>query len=340
MNSYERLFARMAGKPVDRVPNNCIIMGFGAKYIGASYREFVTDYKVLTEAAIRCREDFDIDILSAITDPMREAEGFGATVVFPENGVPYAPVPFVSDIEDISKVKVYHPESCRRTYDRILAVQRMAEYAKKECAVQGWVEGAFAEACDLRDINEMMLDIIQEPEASKELLEICTEQAIKFAVAQIRAGADIIGVGDAATSLIGPTLYEEFGLPYEKRIIEAIHREGAKAKLHICGNINPMFEPILSSGADIIDCDWMVDFRRANMEFGNKASFCGNFDPVAILLEGSTRDVADAVLKCLEESSSTTIISAGCEVPNETPLENLKMVAEMLKKQNSQIEAQ
>lgn len=332
MNSYERLFARMEGKPVDRVPNNCIIMGFGAKLIGASYREFATDYKVLSEAAIRCYEEYDIDILSVISDPMREAEGFGSEIVFQEDGQPFAPKPLVEDITDLSKVRLFNPESSKRTYDRLLAVQRLAEYSKKECAVQGWVEGAFAEACDLHNINNMMLDIIEEPEAAAELLEICTEEAIAFSLAQIKAGADIIGIGDAAASLIGPTFYEEFVLPYEIRLINEIHKAGAKAKLHICGNITPLLEMAVTTGADMIDIDWMVDFKKANDIFGNSTSACGNFDPVSILLNGTTKDVMDAVQKCLVESTSRSIIMAGCEVPIHTPKENLKAVAEALRK--------
>lgn len=332
MNSYERLFRRLEGKPVDQIPNNCIIMAFGAKYIGASYREFVTDYKVLTQAAIRCREDFKLDILSVISDPMREAEGFGASVVFPEDGVPYAGEPLIQDICNISNLRVSDPSSCRRMADRVMAVEYLAQYAKKQCAVQGWIEGAFAEACDIRELNNMMYDVIENPKAVQELLEICTEQAIAFAVAQINAGADIIGVGDAAASLIGPAMYQQFCLPYEKRIIDAIHKAGAKAKLHICGNINPLLALVLETKADIIDCDWMVDFERANEVFSAKASACGNFDPVAILLHSNPKEVSVAVKKCIDVSSCNSIIAAGCEVPRDTPYANLAMVAEALAK--------
>ena len=154
---------------MDRIPNNCIIMGFGARYIGKSYREFVTDYRVLTEAGIRCREEFDLDILSAISDPMREAEGLGAAVTYPEDGVPYAPQPLLQSIGEVSRLQVKDPSACARMNDRLLAVRRYAEYARKECAVQGWVEGGFAEACDLRDLNNMMMDIFDEPEAGIDL---------------------------------------------------------------------------------------------------------------------------------------------------------------------------
>jgi MtaA/CmuA family methyltransferase len=324
--------ARLEGRPVDRVPNNCIIMGFGARYIGATYKEFVTDYRALTEAGIRCREDFDLDILSAISDPMREAEGFGADVVIPEDAVPYASAPLVASLSDLTKLKVKDPASCARMNDRLLAVRRYAEYAQKDCAVQGWVEGGFAEACDLRDLNNMMMDIFDEPEAVAELLDICTRQAEAFAVAQVEAGADIVGIGDAAASLIGPAMYEEFALPYEKRIVEAIHKAGGKAKLHICGDIGKLLDLAVETGADLIDCDWMVDFEEANRVFGDRCSACGNFDPVGVLLQGTPDSIRLSVEKCLAVSSPRAVIAAGCEVPVLTPPENLAAVAEALKK--------
>ena len=332
MNAYERLFSRLEGRPVDRIPNNCIIMGFGARYIGKSYREFVTDYRVLTEAGIRCREEFDLDILSAISDPMREAEGLGAAVTYPEDGVPYAPQPLLQNIGEVSRLRVKDPSACARMNDRLLAVRRYAEYARKECAVQGWVEGGFAEACDLRDLNNMMMDIFDEPEAAAELLDICTRQAIPFGTAQLAAGADIARIGDAAASLIGPAMYEEFALPYEKRIVEAIHQAGGKAKLHICGDISGLLELVTETGADLIDCDWMVDFRRANEIFTGKCGACGNFDPVEILLRGTPAMVAEAVEKCAAVSSPTAVIAAGCEVPPLTPPENLAAVSQTLRR--------
>lgn len=330
MNAMERMKARLKGEPVDQPPNHCIIMGFGARQLGVSYRDFVNDYKILTEAGIRCAESFGIDILSAISDPMREAEGFGAHVIYPEDGVPYAPEALITDLKELSVLTVRPPESCRRMNDRLLAVQRYQEYADGQYPVQGWVEGAFAEACDLHGLNEMLTDIVLEPEAAKELLEITLQQAIQFAVAQVQAGADIIGIGDAAGSLVGPALYEEFVLPYEIRLIKAIHQTGALVRLHICGNITPILELVACCGADIIDCDWMVDFARAAEVFHGRCSASGNFDPVEILLNGTPESVEDAVRHCLEVSANTSIIAAGCEVPPFTPPQNLYAVSQTL----------
>ncbi|MFP4661992.1 MAG: uroporphyrinogen decarboxylase family protein, partial [Halanaerobiales bacterium] len=283
MNSYERVYNRLEGKEVDRIPNLNIIMTFAAKYINVPYRKYVTDYKYLVEGNIKCCQEFGIDMLSAISDPCREGYDLGAEIDFPEDDVPSFRGSFIVEYSDLKKLKIQNPLSGERMLDRIKAVELYKKEVGKEFPVLGWVEGAFAEAFDLRGSN-LMMDLIQSPDFVHELLELCTEQAIRFAQEQIKAGADFIGIGDAAASLIGPVHYKEFVLPYETRICKAIHDAGAKAKLHICGNISPFLEYTPETGADIVDIDWVVDFEKAVKTMSGKCSVCGNFDPVDILL--------------------------------------------------------
>ncbi len=331
MNPYERVMARMAGKPVDRAPNLCILMTFAAKYIHVTYGRYVTDHRLLVEGNLRCCEDFSIDMLSAISDPMREAAGFGADVVIPFDGVPYAAGSLVQEAKDLAKLKVRPPEECARMVDRLEAIRLYRKKAGSYYPLLGWVEGAFAEVCDLRDMSTVMGDLIRTPSLIQDMLEVCTVQSILFAQAQVRAGADFIGIGDAAASLIGPRFYRLFALPYEKRLIEAVHTAGARVKLHICGNITPILEMAISSGADMLDIDWMVDFRRAVELGGEACAVAGNFDPVAVLLQGTPEKVRLAVGQCLQVGRANTFIQAGCEVPRDTPAENLLAVAEALR---------
>ncbi|MBK8420662.1 MAG: hypothetical protein IPL17_17920 [Anaerolineales bacterium] len=110
----------------------------------------------------------------------------------------------------------------------------MREKVGDEVPVMGWVEGALAEACDLRGMTNVMIDLGRHPAWLKELLEKCVEIAIAFA-SQIDAGAHIIGLGDAVASQISPRMYREFALPYEQRIFEAVKAKGGIPRLHICG---------------------------------------------------------------------------------------------------------
>jgi MtaA/CmuA family methyltransferase len=326
MRPFERVMTRLAGGAVDRPPNLCILMTFAAKYIGVPYDRYVTDHRLLVEGNLRCCEDFGIDMLSAISDPAREAHSFGAEVAFPSDGVPYTVGSLIKSGEDVRHLKVRTPGSCERMADRLEAVRLFHLKAGGHYPILGWVEGAFAETCDLREMSMVMGDLIRSPGLISDILEVCTEQAILFALAQVKAGADFIGVGDAAASLIGPRFYKQFALPYERRIISAVHAAGAKVKLHICGNITPILELAASSGADILDIDWMVDFSKAVGTCGTDCSACGNFDPVAILFHGTPDEVDGAVRMCLEAAGANTMIAAGCEVPRDTPPENLYAV--------------
>lgn len=331
MNSYDRVMKRLKGEPVDKIPNLNIIMGFGADYIGASYAKFATDFNCLVEANLKCCEDFGIDAVSAISDPMREAHSFGAKVIIPENETPYSPEPLIRDFSQLGSLKPLSPYDDVRTLDRIRAVELYAKQVKGKYPIIGWVEGVVAESADLREISQLMMDLLLEPEAVEEMFHIVFEQQLAFAKAQAQAGADIIGIGDAAASLIGPALYEEFALPFEKKLVSEIHKMGVKTKLHICGNIGPILELINEVESDIVDVDWMVDFEKAvNIFRQGKSSACGNVDPVAVMLQGDVDKVIREVDHCIAAADAKTFIAAGCEIPKKTPCENLRAMADRL----------
>lgn len=326
MNPYERVFKRLKGQKVDKIPNLNIIMTFAAKFIDVPYSKYVKDYRYLVEGNIKCCEEFGIDMVSAISDPCREGHDMGAKVKFPYDDVPRFDGNLIHNYKQLDSLNVVDPLKGERMLDRIKAVELFREKVGDTYPILGWVEGAFAEACDLRGMNQTMLDIHENTEKLEQLLEICTEQAIIFAQEQVKAGADFIGIGDAAASLIGPENYKKFVLPYEKRIIKAVHDLDAKVKLHICGNINPLLEQLVETKADIIDLDWMVDFKKAVEIFQGQTSANGNFDPVDILMQGSPEKVKKAVEECVYRGDETTFIAAGCEVPAITPYENMYAV--------------
>jgi len=331
MNPYERVLRRLRGEPVDRIPNLNIIMTFAAKYIGVPYKKYVTNYRYLVDGNIACCEEFGIDMVSAISDPCRELHGFGGNVILPEDDVPRCTDFLVKDYTDTKNLSVADPLKSERMLDRIKAVELYREDLSGRYPILGWIEGALAEAVLLRGMTRLMTDFIEAPEFVHELLEICTEQAITFALEQVKAGANFIGVGDSAASLIGPKHYRVFALPYEQRILEAIHEAGAQVKLHICGDIAPILDLVPLSGADIIDIDWMVDFGRAVEIFSNRCSPCGNFDPVSVMLQGTREAVRQAVRQCVATAGDNTFIAAGCEVTRETPIENMAAVDETLR---------
>jgi MtaA/CmuA family methyltransferase len=331
MNSKERFQARMDGKSVDRPPNFNIFMTFAAHYIHQPLSSYYLDYRVLCEANLALLEPFQVDIVQTISDPYRETADFGAEVLFPEDGLPLCRRPLLADPGDLLKLKLPDPLTGRRMSDRLNAVRYLNEQVGEEVPVMGWVEGALAQAADLRGVSDLLVDLYERPEWVSELLEMVTQVEIEFARQQAAIGAEIIGLGDAIASQISPAMYRQFALPYEQRIFNAVHEAGALARLHICGNTTRLLPDMTRSGADIIDADWMVDFDLARRVCGDKIAPCGNMDPVGVFLQSDPETVRQEVWRALRQGGPRSFNAAGCEIPDATPEENLTAQTEALK---------
>ena len=323
MNSFERFKSRMAGLPVDRTPNFDIMMAFAAHHIGEPLSHYYLDYRVLARSNLAVQEAYQLDIVQVISDPYREAHDLGAVVEFPHDGLPICKIPLLRDTVDLNKLKLVPPSNGKRMSDRVEAVRYLKEQVKGRVPIMGWVEGGLAEAADLRGVGTLLTDLYDRPAWIKELVDFCTEQEIAFARAQVEAGADIIGLGDAIASQISPRLYAEFALESEQRIFQAVHAMGALTRLHICGNTTRLLPKMGQAGADIIDLDWMVDLAHARETLGEEQVLCGNFDPVAVMLQGTPEQVYQAVTANLLSGGSRLLSAAGCEIPDGTPPANL-----------------
>ena len=323
MTPFERLKLRMEGKETDKIPNLNIAMALVAKEAGTDYCTYAQDYRKLVEGNLRCVEKYGFDAVSTISDPVREAAAFGSEIIFPRNGVPYCVEPLLKDGYDIKKLKIVSPYDNERTLDRIKAIESFRERVGGEIPVIGWVEGVLAECADLRGVSNLMMDLAEEEEMD-EIMDLIFRQQCRFIEAQVKAGADIIGVGNAVASLIGPSLYEESAFRYDQATIRYIHQLGAKAKLHICGNITPLLPQLRQLEPDILDFDWMVDCKKIReITEGSAICFCGNINPVAVMLEGTASEVEDETRKCIMEGGKRYIAACGCEVPANTPVNNL-----------------
>ena len=331
LTSYERFKRRLGGEPVDRTPNFNIMMTFAAHFINQPLSRYYQEFRILAEANLAVQEAFDLDILQVISDPYREAADFGLQVSFPEDDLPIAKDPLLMDPKDLAKLKSPESGSGQRMSDRLEAIRYLRERQGGQVPIMGWVEGALAEAVDLRGVNNLLLDLTVRPDWVYELLEQIVDVEIEFAKAQVEAGADIIGLGDAIASQISPKMYQEFALPYEKRIFDAVHEVGGVARLHICGDTTHLLDEMPKSQGDIIDIDWMVDIDQAREAFAGSAALCGNFDPVAVMLQGNPNLVMQAVLDCQNRGGTNYFSAAGCEIPDQTPAKNLLAQAEILR---------
>ncbi len=339
MNGRERILSALAGEPVDSLPFMPITMMFAADFVGKPYVAYVKDHRVLVEGQLRTAEAFDIDFVSGISDPAREAADCGAAVEFYDHQPPalLETHALLRETTALTSLRAPDPLGGGRMTDRVQAMALFGERLRGEKLIEGWIEGPCAEGADLRGINTLMMDFYTEPAFVRDLFAFAVELGLRFAKAQLEAGADLIGIGDAAASLVSPDTYNEFIWPFEKQLVDGIHAMGGLTRLHICGNTSGITVPMARLGCAIVDLDYPVDMAAARNAMGPDQMLLGNMDPVKVLRNGSPEDVERILTQCHSAASPRYIAGAGCEVPRDTPHANLHAMRAYARAHNSVI---
>ena len=314
---------------MDFLPRTPILMQYAAEYSGFTYAEFASDYRTLVRANRACARDFGMDQLSCISDPYRETHGFGSEIEYLRDAPPRSTHP-LRETRDLSILARPDPLKSERMLDRVRAAGSYKEESAGQFSILGWIEGPAAEAADLRDVMNFLVDLVDDEVFAGELMDLCVEVGIEFARAQVDAGVDTIGIGDAIASQVSPQVYEKLIQPREKRLVAAIKDMGAYVKLHICGDIAHLLPGIADLGVDILDVDYMVSMPVVREAVGGQVALTGNIDPVSAVKNGTLASIRDAISRIYEEVGNPYMVNAGCEIPSGTPPENLKALCEPL----------
>ena len=324
MNKKEHYQALLNGDiNSERVFFRPILMHFAARFNNTTYGKFASDYKVLVDSNICSMEYFDTDMVSLISDPYRETSAFGAPIEFIEEGVPRCLEHIVKTIDDVKNLATPNLYKSERTLDRIKGAEYFQKLLKGTVPVSGWIEGPLAEACDLTGVSEMLLNLMIDPDFSNFLMDKCMFTARNFGKAQIEAGCDLIGIGDAICSQIDKDSYDLYVKERHRELISFIHDCGATVKLHICGNTTHLLDSFRELQADIIDLDWQVDLDNAREILGDKIVIGGNINPV-LIQDKSEEEVYELSRKLIEKyKEQRYLFAAGCEITVLTPHQNL-----------------
>jgi len=260
------------------------------------------------------------------------AEAMGCKLTKGNDGLPQVNTHPVETEEDISRLILPNPWQDGRLPFHLEVTKLIKDYVKDEVPVFSYVPGPFTLAGLLRGSEKFLLDILRKPQFVKKLIDVATEASVAFALAKIKSGADIIVVADptASSSIISPEMFKSFSLPAIKKVFKSVVEAGAVPSLHICGNTEPILELMVESGAKILEIDHLVDLRIAKEKVGSRVCLQGNIDPSLELLMGSPKEVYSSALQCIEMAGKQGgfILSSGCEVPLNTPWENLVAMVE------------
>ena len=167
-----------------------------------------------------------------------------------------------------------------------------------------------------------------------EIVDWYIDLEFEFAKAQIDAGADIIGSGEAAGFFCSPEFYVKFGLKADKKVYKKIRDYGAPVLLHCCGYVPQCikYAPDVNAGG-VIQINYNVDLAWAKSLIGDKIAIMGNLDGNRVLAAGSEEDIEKACIRAVKEAGKGGgyMLSAGCEIPRDTPNQNMAMMMKVVK---------
>jgi len=326
--SLERVLCYLQGENPQRIACFPLILNHAARILGVPIGEYNRNPELMGKAHIAAYRRYVNDLVLIFSTTSTLAEAMGTKMVFLEDDAPQIDVPLIQELDDIKKVII--PDFSRD--GRLPCYLEATEMAVQEIGAETCVSTVFAgpltTAAALRPIELFVRDLHKNRDWVHELLEICTQAGIQFIDEILKRNSLPIIVEPIGTgSLISPRHFKEFVTPYLKRMSDHIHThgKGMPAVLHICGNSRPNWKPMLEADWNIWSLDAPVDIGEARKAAGSKVCLVGNVSTTN-LLKGSPAQIDEEARLICEKAMGSPggfILGSGCEIPFDTPPENL-----------------
>ena len=329
MNGYERINSVLSGIKPDTTPIMFHNFMMAAHEAGYNMEQYRNNPQIIAECFIRAIEKYQYDGVLVDIDTVTLAGACGVKVDFPKNEPARSHDGILHSLSEIDKLSVVNVSQYRYAEIWCEAVRLVKEHFGNEIYVRGNCDQApFSLATMLRGVENLMMDLCMEKkELIFSLFHYCCNMTCQFIKMMKEAGADMVSNGDspAGPSMLSPSMYEEFALPYEKKVCEYAHSLGIPYMLHICGNTNIILEQMVTSGVDSLELDYKTDIHKAEELMRGKIVFSGNIDPSGIIALGTPQQVEEKTMELLEvfRNNHRLILNAGCAIPPITPSENL-----------------
>ncbi len=334
LNSVERVRRAIAGETPDRVPVIPLVIHLTMKLAGVRYDHYAQDPKLLMETQVRAWQTFGYDGFHITSDNWILPSALGCPIQFFPDQPPVSVNPVLANSKELSLLNRPQSGTEGRMAFKVEATRLTAEAVGDRCYLKTcFDQGPFSLATAVRGIEQLMLDCYDDPQFVFDLLEICTDAVIKFARACGQAGCHALTFGDSTAGLLSPDLFKRFALPFEKQVIEALADLDMPVFLHICGDTSHIIDSMVASGAPALEIDFQNDIAYYKEKTRGQVCLQGNIEPSGILLQGTTEEVREACRQAIEQGKpgSRYILSSGCEVPRDTPHENLRAMIEAAK---------
>ncbi|WP_342305433.1 uroporphyrinogen decarboxylase family protein [Methanolobus sp. ZRKC5] len=363
MTSNERFINALELKEVDRTPLGYLWFGAGdavLEQMNASMEDVYYSAKGIARAQILAREMYHHDnVMSPWGCLLVEAEAFGAKINIKKDAYPSIvrfPLKSAKEYENIDQVAIERSE-------RVQTIVESISLLKKELGDEVFISGALLTplmlASQLMEGSRMFIEMMKNPDNFHALLDVLTDSCITFADMMLDAGADgaFIENGGSTSDLFSLEMAKEFGFQYSKKLYSHIQDRGAYVISHNCANhafhelelalepdaLNLFFGNVEALGKKYgVDCVKLHNHKHIgcserycfrDFKDFNDSGIClmGNINPYTFN-SGRFDNIAAEVKSCMDAAPDKGfILSTGCEIPLNTPQEEMEILWESMR---------
>ncbi|MBC7321266.1 thioredoxin family protein [bacterium] len=327
MNSKELLLKAIHNGEVERIPWVPFVGCHSASLIGVSAEDYFKNDRYIVEGATKAFELYKPDGLPVTFDLQVEAEALGCKLIYSATNPPSVVTHPLAEGKRLEDLKIPTEDDGR--FPIVLrSVKEIVKRLGDKIAIYGLVTGPFTLALHLKgtDIFYQMMD---EPEEVHKLMSFCQKVSMNSARMYIDAGVDVVAIVDPMTSQISPNSFEEFVTPYITPIFAYIKERKRACSLFVCGNATRNIEVMCKCQPDNISID-----ENVNLEYAKEichrygVSVGGNIRLTVTMLFGTPLDnIREAENLMQIGGKKGYILSPGCDIPFNTPPENIKAIA-------------
>lgn len=306
------------------VPVMPIMTHPGIELINKKVIDAVKDGDVHYQAVMALRKRFPLSVASTtIMDLSVEAEAFGADIVFDDNEVPTVSGRMLTSAADVEALQI--PTLDAKRVPEYIKANRLAA-AELDVPLFGGCIGPFSLAGRLYDMTELMMAMYIEPDTANLLLDKCTQFILEYCKQIKASGSAGVVMAEPAAGLLSNDDCFTYSSLFVKRIIDELQDDNFVVMLHNCGNTGQCTKAMIDTGAAALHFGNKIDMAQVLAEVPSDIVVSGNIDPVEVMKFGTPQQVADAAksLLALAEKHNNFILSTGCDVPPETPFENIE----------------
>lgn len=330
MRPRERVLAALAGQPVDRPAAVCptsIATEMLMDHVDAPFPDAHRDPELMTRLAETCHTEAGFDSIMPVFSVVQESAALGCTVEWADKGNwPTCSEPLVRAGEEVRI-----PDDVLERPETRCVLESIAELKRRwgdKVAIIGKTMGPWTLGYHVFGTQQFLLMTIDSPDEVKGSLEILKELTVRFGIAQIEAGADVLTLPDHATGdVVHADYYRDFLLDIHTELVERIP---CPLILHICGATEDRMPYIRETGFDAFHFDSKNDVSRSLDLMQGKCRLVGNINNPQTLYCGTVDAVQREVLAALD--AGLTSIGPECALPLACPLENLQAIPATIRK--------